>query len=54
MFYVYFFSFSGLLSAAVAWPLLQEVVFLVAGILLNILALAYWYRVVRVQIGEQS
>ena len=46
MFHVYCFSISGLLSACLAWPLLNSIGFLVAGILLNVLAIAL-YRVVR-------
>jgi hypothetical protein len=46
--FVFLFCIVGLLSACVAWPLLGELGFLVAGILLNVLAVTYWFRVVRV------
>ncbi len=48
-FWVYFFSGFGIICVFGFWPWLKDFRFLVAGILLNVLALVFWLRVVRKQ-----
>jgi len=54
VFWVFFFSGFGLICIFGFWPWLNELGFLIAGILLNVFAFIYWLKIVRKQSTQDA